>query len=103
MNTYQLRKCIHVILFHLNSESGSISYIKNGTASCFCLSREEFFKELVAIGSVDEDIEYEDFMDYSLSQWDALNIAIRYELTREQEKDIDNSDIGKAINKLKNL
>jgi len=99
--TYNLRNCMHVAKYHSHSGGAMIYYIKQGITNVINFPNPELFKELIAIGSIDEDSDPEYMADYSLSQWDALNIAIRYELAREQERELENSDIGKAINSLK--
>lgn len=102
MNIYDLRRNIMVYSFNTHSEGGSIAYMKNGKSNGLALTNIQLFNELIAIGSLDENADPEEFADYNMSQWDALNIAIRHELMLEAEKEIDNSDIGKAIEKLKN-
>lgn len=102
MNIYDLRRNILVYSFNTHSEGCSIAYTKQGKSNGIALTNIELLNELIAIGSLDTDLDPEEFADYTMSQWDALNIAIRFELAREAEKEIDNADIGKAIENLKN-
>ncbi len=98
MDIYELRSCINVYNFGRHDEGASIFYTMNKRNRSFVLDNETLLKELIIIGSLEDTIyDEQQFQGYILSQWDALNIAIRFELTREQEKDIDNSDIFKAI------
>jgi hypothetical protein len=86
------------------------------------LTPEESARELCAIGSIDEVSEtpggivltwddnksvgmWDDFINgkhssFKLCQWEALTLAIRHEAKLEAEKEVKNSDIGKAIDKL---
>lgn len=103
MNIYDLRRVVHVINHVSHSDGCNIHYVKAGTTNFIALSKAELFNELVAIGTYEDAMnDVEAFDDYRMSQWDALNISIRFELERETQKDIDNSDIGKAIYNLKN-
>lgn len=86
-----------VYSFITHSEGVSITYMKNGISNDISLSNIQLYKELEAIGSIDEDMSPEEFADYNISQWDALNIAIRSELAKETEKEIENSDIFESI------
>jgi hypothetical protein len=100
MNIYDLRRNILVYSFNTHSEGGSIAYTNNGRSNGMALTNIELYKELVAIGSLDENTDPEEFADYTMSQWDALNIAIRFELARETENDLQNSDIFESIAKI---
>ncbi len=97
MNIYDLRRAILVYSFNTHSEGGSIAYMKNGKSNGISLTNSELLNELIAIGSLDVENDPEEFADYNMSQWDALNIAIRFELARETEKDLQKSDIFGAI------
>lgn len=102
MDIYELRRKINVYNFGYHENGVSIFY-KVAERNCsICLDHDTLSKELVMIGSWDDDITLDEKMAYGISQWDALNIAIRFELAREMDKEIDNSDIGKAIKKLTN-
>lgn len=97
MNIYDLRRDIMVYSFNTHSEGGSIAYMKNGKSNGIALTNMELYKELVAIGSLEGDECPEELADYNMSQWDALNIAIRFELAREMDKELKASDIFEAI------
>jgi hypothetical protein len=99
MNIYNLRKTMSVEYYFKHANGGAISYSRNNKINVLTLANDELLKELIAIGSLEDGDNYD---NYALSQWDALNISIRFELAREAEKEIDNADIGKAIENLKN-
>lgn len=99
MDIYELRRKINVYNFGHHDGGASIFYKKGEQYCSFNLDKETLGKELNAIGSIDADFPGE-LDDYTISQWDALNIAIRFEQSREMDKEIDNSDIGKAIKKI---
>lgn len=104
MNIYDLRNCILVITFSSHSNGAVIYYKKKNESDTLNLNNTELLLELIAIGSLEDTLHDERaFPEYQLSQWDALNIVIRFELAREMENEIDDSDIGKAIDKLKNI
>lgn len=101
MNLYDLRNCILVITFSSHSNGAVIYYRNKDKSDSLNLNNTELLSELIAIGSLEDTLHDERaFPEYQLSQWDALNIAIRFELARETEKDIDDSDIGKAIDNI---
>lgn len=98
MNIYQLRNRMR--LLNWRSYNGGLTsfFYTIGSNNCsFSLNNEQLTSELIAIGSIDESWTPKERLAYQLSQWDALNIAIRFEAAKEQEKDLDNSDIFKAI------
>lgn len=99
MTIYELRNTMKVEYYHKTPNGGGISYYRNNNFNTLTLTNDELLKELIAMGSLDNGDNYK---HYVLSQWDALNIAIRFELAREAEREIDNADIGKAIENLKN-
>ncbi len=99
MNIYDLRNTMKVEYYHKHAHGCMISYHRNNIFHALQLSNDELQKELIAIGSIEEGDNYE---QYVISQWDALNIAIRYQLSRDTEFQINNADIGKAIENLKN-
>jgi len=99
MNIYDLRNTTKVEYYHKHSNGVAISYYRNHKLDILTLGNDELLKELIAIGSLEDG---ENYNQYVLSQWDALNIVIRFELARETEKQIDNADIGKAIENIKN-
>lgn len=97
MDIYKLRNCMLVTNFYSHTEGAMIYYIREGKTNIINLDRDALNAELVAIGSLDEDSDNEHIADYSLSQWDALNIAIRFELAREAQKELEGSDLFNAI------
>jgi hypothetical protein len=100
MNIYELRRNILVYSFNTHSEGCSIAYTMRGKSNGIALTNMELLNELIAIGSLDTHPDPEEFADYTMSQWDALNIAIRFELARETEKDLLDSDIFNTIAKI---
>jgi len=100
MDIYELRRKVTVTMFTSfwnNNSYGIFHYSVDERHNVLKLQPRELEQELQAIGSIAENISQELFYKYQISQWDALNIVIRFELAREQEKEIDNSDIFKAI------
>lgn len=102
MDIYELRRKINVYNWGHHPTGVTIFYRIGELFPHICIDQEPLFKELKAIGSIEEECTIEVLNDYELSQWDALNIAIRFELAKAQENDIDNSDIGKAIKNITN-
>jgi len=102
MNTYDLRKSIHVYAYDSHSEGCSIYYSLNRNTSSLMLNNIQLFQELVAIASLDDNAGPEEYRAYNISQWDALNIVIRFELARETEKELDKGDLFQAIGKIIN-
>lgn len=102
MDIYQLRNCMQVTNYYTHTEGGMIYYIREGKTNIINLTSQELISELIAIGSLDENPDSEQIADYSMSQWDALNIAIRFEAAKDMEKEIDKADIGKAIKNINN-
>jgi len=114
MTTQQLRKQITVHNWLLVNGGLTIYYNKGIEDFQFTLSPEEALKMLHRIGSVynwyshpfiniqeDENspnVGWEEFTrDFVFSQWEALTMVVVYELEKEADKEIENSDIGKAI------
>jgi len=97
MDIYELRNAIAVTIYAIYKDSAVIRYTKSGKLNSISLSEIELVQELLAIGSINDERVIDLMNNYNLSQWDALNIAIRFELAREQEKELDHSDIFKAI------
>lgn len=100
MDIYELRNKISVTIYTIYKDGAIIRYLKGNHLNVISLSENELIKELIAIGSLDDVDNWGHLANYELSQWDALNIALRFELAREMDKEIDNSDIGKAIKKI---
>ena len=126
MTTEQLRKEIEVANWHINYAGISITYYRtyenktNPIAIDIKLDPEECARRLSAIGSIDSWCDYDgqieiyweqdSFMKremfnvfssfFKLCQWEALTLAIRHELEKETEKEIDNGDIGKSIDSI---
>lgn len=101
MDIYELRRKINVYNFGHHVAGVTIFYKVDEQYSNVCLDPETLAKELDAIGSLDSNYPGE-LANYTISQWDALNIAIRFELARAMDKELDNSDIGKAIKNITN-
>lgn len=98
MNIYELRQAIHVTEFSSGVHGCTIYYdLLFDKGKIIRLDSKILVDELILLGSVDESFPIEAVGEYILSQWDALNIAIRFELAREQQNELDNSDIFKAI------
>lgn len=97
MTLYELRKSIVVTVFENSSDLAKVSYIINGQQKQINLYHDEFKEELTAIGSIDEEITDEEFKKYHISQWDALNIAIRHEYRNYLEADNEKTDIFSAL------
>lgn len=101
MGIYELRKLVTVIAYFNFTGGAHVIYRITDKVNTIDLSNIQLFDELLAIGSIEEDCNPEEFNEYRISQWDALNIAIRYELEREMEKESGMMDIQNAIDKLK--
>lgn len=99
MNIYDLRKIIEVTSFSKTYYGCWIQYNKMGRTNSINLNMEDLFKELVSIGTYEEESRA-DFDNSPISQWDALNIAIRFELACETEKELNDSDLFSAIAKI---
>jgi hypothetical protein len=110
MTTEQLRKEIEVINWEISEKGIYIGYRRNEiTGYYLLLNPEETACELCAIGSIDDDLNlilscdtfWVDFVkEFKLCQWEALTLVIRHEANREVDKEVDQSDIGKAVNNL---
>lgn len=120
MTTEQLRKEIEVANWHINYAGISITYYRtyeNNTKPIpidIKLTPEECAIQLSAIGSIDSWeadtflLNYENsklhwaaFVNaFKLSQWEAFTLALRHEQEKEIENEIDNGDIGKAIDRI---
>lgn len=105
MNIYELRNSIEVTGYYSFSNCCVIYYqcaaLYSGSKTLL-LSANDFLSELVLIGSVDDEFTIDELEAYSVSQWDALNMVIRHELKIAQDKEIENSDISKALDNLLN-
>lgn len=102
MDIYELRRDIAVTIYYCFAAGATILYTNKSHTNSIKLTWAELIKELQAIGSLDDNYASEDLINYHLSQWDALSIAIRFELARAMDKELDNSDIGKAIKNITN-
>lgn len=100
MNITSIRQSAHVYTYSSHNEGCLICYIKDKTSRSLSLTSIQLLNELIAMGSLDEDVTPEEFADYNISQWDALNLVIRHESAIEMDKELDNSDIGKAISNI---
>lgn len=99
MTIYNLRQVITVLEWSNDLVGGRIYYTMRGKEKTLNITYHRLLAELKAISAIESEIELLD--GYEINQWDALNIVIRYEYAQYMESEIDNSDIGKAINKLK--
>lgn len=97
MDIYELRRKTNVYSFGHHDNGVSIFYEVGERHCSICIDHATLSKELIMLGSWDDNLTIDEKMNYCISQWDALNIAIRFELARAQEKELDNSDIFKAI------
>jgi hypothetical protein len=118
MTTEQLRKEITVTHWSINNSGISIKYFKKtDTQNDYYeleINPEECAHQLSAIGSIDSWeadtflLNYENSQlhwaafvhTFKLSQWEALTLVIRHELEKETEKEINQGDIGKAIDSI---
>lgn len=104
MNIYELRQSVIVTLFGSfwnGQDNARIMYNIDGRPQPKIeLQPDELKKELIAIGSIEDDISDDDLRQYHISQWDALSLAIRYELAKETEKELRDSDIFEALAKI---
>lgn len=98
MTIYDIRKILHVHTYSSNGEGAIVYYQYGFERRSLHLKPHELVSELIAIGSESEGFTAEWLYGYAISQWDALNMAIRFELKLQTENEINNSDIGKAIN-----
>lgn len=117
MTTEQLRKEIKVVSYGIFDTGIYIGYTCKGGTKHIALDPEESARQLSAIGSIDSyrtDIVFSINMDgldfnwttflinFKLSQWEALTLAIRYEAEKELENDANLLEMDKAIEALKN-
>lgn len=121
MTIQQLRKEISVTGWHIGIDGISINYMRsknsqNSVNKTLYLNPLNSARHLDDIGTIDSwsgdpllvmknenttTFHWDDFVrNFHLSQWDAITIAINYELEKEMEEEINKGDIGKAINKL---
>lgn len=98
MTISELRQQIHVTHFEIQGPRTRLNYRKEGEWKYLLLPTINIIEELIAIGSIDSVSEFE---GYQLSQWDGLNLAIRYEYAKTLEEESGMIDINKAIDKLK--
>lgn len=106
MTIEQIREKIHVSGYGLYDRGLRVVYKwygnrnDKGDERNLVLMTKEAIEELKSIGEIETD-DWEWIADnYVFNQWAALNMVIRYEHTKAIEQEIDNSDIGKAINNL---
>lgn len=100
MDIYKIRNQVQVTVYYINANGATILYQRKQKSNIINLTYTELTAELIALGSLDEG---QNVLDgYVLSQWDALNIAIRFEAARDMAKEIDKADIGKAIKNINN-
>jgi len=118
MTTEEIRKCIKITHFHSSHNGVHIIYDWSTKPSeaweekNISIQPKELLQELNSMGEINiwgVGIEYNEvihpnylqFIEHWIfSQWDALNLVIHYEYNKAVEEDVNNSDIGNAINKL---
>lgn len=103
MTTHEIRKIIQVYGYSNGADGARIDYFKlgnKGSRHILTIPYIQLFSELVLMGSIDDECDPEQFADYQLSQWDALSLVIRHEYQQAVEQEINDSDMGNAINKL---
>jgi hypothetical protein len=105
MTTEALRKVIKVTNWQLTKAGLKVSYEREGskpTILHLILNQPETLRELYAVGSIEEINEpglmafwnncwyyFEQIPDnYKMCQWEALEIAIRYEAIKELDSDM---------------
>jgi len=98
MTIYDLRKVIKATEWINDSGGATIFYKLGSIKSAAHFTFDELVSELTHISSIESAEEL--FTGYEISQWDALNLVIRHEYAKHMESEIENSDLGKAINKL---
>jgi hypothetical protein len=124
MTTEQLRKQIHVLEYNLNDKGIKIEYVRYtdtdelGTKKTLFLNSEETARQLSIIGSIDSwsdeivfsinmdgyDMNWVTFLlNFELSQYEALTLAIRHEMEIELKKDSNLLEMDKTIEALKNI
>ncbi len=127
MTNDKLRKQIHVVEYNLTKEGIEIKYIRFtdgdelGTKKTIWLNPEETARQLSIICSIDswESQPFQIYIDnvndtfpvdwitfsakFILSQWEALTLAIRHEMSIEIEKDSNLLEMDKAIEALRNI
>lgn len=98
MTTQEIRKNISVINWSSDSNGGFVEYEFNAISKKITLTIPQLAASLLQIASIDNP---DEIFSYSLSQWDALNIAIHEELINEINKEPGMMAIDKSIEKLK--
>lgn len=122
MTTEQLRKQIHVLEYDLSEEGIKISYVRYtdalelGTKYVLLIKPKKAARRLSDIGSIDSYKEdafhlfwkgnhysWEMFVhEFTLSQWEALTLVIRYEYEKELKNDVNLLEMDKTIEALRN-
>jgi hypothetical protein len=125
MTTEQIRKLIHITEYDLTEKGIKIEYVRwsdrddeLGTKKTLWYTPTETAKLLSIIGSIDlwerdpfrlrysvygvsiNDTWFGFCESFTFSQYEALTLAIRHEMELEADKDIQQSDLGKSINKI---
>lgn len=91
MTTQEIRKNIYVYSWasarqNLYSWSFCAQYRFHRNEKTVKLSKDELISELIAISSIDNTAEFE---DYTISQWDVICIVVRHELKEATDKEIE--------------
>lgn len=100
MTIYDFRKIIIVQEVRHDASGVSINYTLSNAPKSVSSGFAALAVELIAIGSVESECELHD--GYKLSQWDALNIAIRHEYKKHIDSELEYSDIFKALGNIIN-
>lgn len=118
MTTENLRKVITVTAWSLTVSGLTISYVRedsNPKILHLIMGIEDTVPELHVVGNI-EDIQMQDRLAmlhgewfkyesigkyYKMCQWEALEIAIRHEATKELETDMNMTELDAAIRALK--
>lgn len=104
MTLQQLRTMVHVSSYSTHIEGARIDYYVDGAEDAkrmLFLQIPDLCTELVAMGSLDENFTPEQYADYNLSQWDALNIVLRHEYLKALDADAEMMSITNLVDKLK--
>lgn len=91
MTTHEIRRNIYVYSWAssrhgLHNWSFCVKYRFHRNEKTVILSKDELISELIAISSIDEAAEFE---NYTISQWDVICITVRHELKEATNKEIE--------------
>ena len=109
MTTEEIRKSIHVNGYGLYDHGIKVYYTwyKNrndkGKERVLILCEKDAIDDLKSMGEIDTDNWDWVADNYIFSQWDALNLVIRYKLAESIEKESGMLAIDKAVENLKKI